>query len=146
MNRSIVFTLAAALALSLVACSEEEEKDACHLAAVTMTVTYGAQSADVDLADLDGVLDGDLCRVPLVDVVTTANLGIDLASTYVTFEAADGFRPTQVGCSELPGTTLDDGDADRPTGAILWDEALGLRGCYSVNQARVIIVTDATTI
>ena len=145
MNRSIVFTLAAALALSFIACSEEEQ-DACQLDAVTLTVTYGAESADVDLADLDGTLDGDRCRVPLVDVVTATNLGIDLASTYVTFEATDGFRPTQVGCSELPGSTLDDGDVDRPTGAILWDEALGLRGCYSVNQARAIIVTDATTI
>jgi hypothetical protein len=146
MNRSIRVALLATLLLALVACGDDDPEDACHVDAVTLTVTYGGQTADVDLADLDGVLDGEVCRVPLVDVVTTATLGIDLPSTYVTFEAADGFRPTQVGCSELPGTTLDDGDVDRPTGTILWDESLGLRGCYHVNDARVIVVTDATTV
>jgi hypothetical protein len=128
------------------ACTEEEIDPCDPTRAVTLTVTYSGDSTDLSLAQLTGTRDGDLCLVPLADVVNAAGLGIDLEATYYDFRATDGFQPTQVECSELSGSLLDQGWVDLGTGTLLWDEALGLRGCYHTNDVRTIIVTDATTI
>ncbi len=121
-----------------------EEEDPCDPSrAVTMTVSYHDRSASVDLGLLGGERRGDLCLVPLDRIVETADLGIDLERTRFDFEAADGFRPSQVDCAPLDGTVLARGWADMGSGTLVWDEIMELRGCYSVTRAVTILASDA---
>jgi len=111
--------------------------------ALSVTVTYGTDSQPVDLASLSGTEDGDLCLVPLMDVVGAAGLGFDPDASYYDFVGGDGFRPTQVECVTVDASTLEQGWVDRVTGTVVWDDALGMRGCYSVTGAVEIVAYDA---
>lgn len=110
--------------------------------AVSMTVSYDTDSEVVDLGTLTGSEDGDLCLVPLLDVVNEAGLGFDPDASYYDFVSGDGFRPTQVDCVTVDATTLKLGWVDRVTGTLVWDASLGMRGCYSVTGAVEIAAYD----
>jgi hypothetical protein len=126
------------------ACGGGDEPPPCDPSrAVSMAVSYGNESEAVDLGTLQGTEDGDLCLVPLMDVVDAAGLGFDPEASYYDFMASDGFRPTQVDCVTVDATTLELGWVDRVTGTLVWDESLGLRGCYSVTKAVEIAAYDA---
>ncbi len=130
--------------LALAGCGDEDGDPCAPAAARTVTVEYGQLSADVDLGTLEGTADGDLCRVPMDEVLAAAELGIDLTAVVVDLRGDDGFQPSQVECEPLPGTSLEQGDLDLRTGTALWDPALGLRGCYSVTGVQALLVQDAT--
>jgi hypothetical protein len=124
-------------------CGGGENPEPCDPArAVSLQVSYGTDSESVDLGALSGTRDGDLCLVPLLDVVGSVSLGFDPAASYYDLVGADGFRPTQVECVTLDATTFASGWVDRVTGTLVWDAALGLRGCYSVSGAAGIAVYD----
>lgn len=132
---------------ALAGCGGEEDWDPCAPeVAVPMTVSCSGQEHSVDLNTLAGVNDGEMCLVPLADVVEAANLGKELQELVFDFEALDGFRPSQVECLPLEGSVLESGWMDRATGTLVWDEALQLRGCYSVREVRKILATDDATL
>ncbi len=125
-------------------CSPGENMDPCHPnSPATLLVVYGDASVPVDLGRLEGTREGSACPVPLDDVVAASRLPVDLGAVVVDFEAEDGFRPSSVGCAPLDGSLLSRGGADKVTGTLVWDPALGLRGCYSVQKARRILLEDA---
>lgn len=111
--------------------------------AVTMTVSYESEREVVDLGTLTGTEDGDLCLVPLMDVVDAAGIGFDPDKSYYDFVGSDGFRPTQVECLTVDATVLEQSWVDRVTGTLVWDDSLGMRGCYSVTKAVEIAAYDA---
>jgi hypothetical protein len=122
------------------------ETDPCDTgSAVTMTVVYDQQEADVHLGNLEGTLEGDVCLVSLADVVARAGIVERPAEKYYDFEATDGFRPSSKDCVMLEGTLLEQGGVDMTTGTLVWDASLGLKGCYFVKEARVIFVYDDAT-
>ena len=59
----------------------------------TLVVEHGDEVATVLLGDLPGEPDGERCLVSLEDVVLGANLGLDLADTFMDLRSDDGFRP-----------------------------------------------------
>ena len=124
-------------------CDGQAESDPCRPERpAILTVVYGGRSADVDLGTMTGEREGQLCLVNLADVVAASGLEVDLSQVVVDFEGRDGFRPTSVGCALLPGETLSHGWADKGTGTLVWDESLHLRGCYSVREARKILISS----
>lgn len=60
------------------------------------------------------------------------------------FEADDGFRPsTRDRCkTKITGAQLPQGYVLPETRTLVWDDALGLPGCYSVKLVAKVIVTD----
>jgi len=124
-------------------CQDGTELDPCDPSrAVSVKVTHGQDSGSVDLGMLSGDRQADYCLVPLSDVVGAAHLGMDVAGSFYDFVAQDGFQPTQVECALIDGDTLAHGSVDMGTGTLVWDESLGLRGCYSVIHAVEILVYD----
>lgn len=148
---SLASVLAPVLALGLVlllapGCGGDDDPAPCDPSrAVSMTVSYesASEAEAVDLATLTGTEDGDLCLVPLMDVVDAVGLGFDPETSYYDFVGSDGFRPTQVECVTVDATTLELGRVDRVTGTLVWDESLGMRGCYSVTEVVEIAAYDA---
>ena len=138
----MVFSMMPVL-LAWASCGTGEGPNPCDSAfAVQMEVRHGDASVRVDLGSLAGDRRADLCLVPLDQVVEAADLGIVLSETEFDFEGEDGFRPSQVGCAPLDGALLSRGWADMSTGTLVWDESLGLRGCYSVTKARAMLAFD----
>jgi len=136
--------LALALLLAPAGCGSESDPEPCDPArAVTLQISYGNGSEPVDLGTLSGTEEGDLCLVPLMDVLEEVSLGFDPSTSYYDFVAADGFRPTQVDCVTVDATILELGWVDRVTGTLVWDASLGMRGCYSVTAAVEIAAYDA---
>lgn len=112
-----------------------------------ITVEYNGDIAVVFLGDMEGTPDVDLCLVSLLEVVESADeLEIDIEEVSFDFEAADGFRPTQMnsdsGCDVVDGDVLSLGWVDRNTGLLVWDDSLGMVGCYYVKQTVKIHVID----
>ncbi|MCD6499057.1 MAG: hypothetical protein J7M25_12275 [Deltaproteobacteria bacterium] len=124
-------------------CQDGTELNPCDPSrAVSVKVSHGQDSAQVDLGTLIGSRQGDYCLVPLPDVVDAAHLGMDVAGSFYDFVGQDGFQPTQVECALIDGDTLARGSVDMRTGTLVWDESLELRGCYSVTHAIGILVYD----
>ncbi len=139
-----LWVLAFGLGTFWLSCDTGGDRDPCDPAgARTMEVRRGGDTAEVDLGALPGRRQGDLCLVPLDRIVENSGLGIDMDRAVFDFEGEDGFRPSQVDCAPLDGATLSRGWADMSTGTLVWDDSLGLRGCYSVSKAAVILAMDA---
>jgi hypothetical protein len=114
-----------------------------------LTVVLGASSVSVDLGSVATTAYNGTELVLLSDVWTAAALPVDHTTLEFGFEADDGFTPASVGCAYLPGADLDLGYIDPTSRNLVWDESLGLRGCYSVGGAKTMTghtpVVDAGT-
>lgn len=131
----------ATVLLSLPACGSDQSVDPGTTppaadAGAMIEVNYLADSVDIDLSTLATVDFKASKLVKLTDVWTASKIAADPASLEFEFVGEDGFKPsTKTGCFDLPGTVLEKGYIDPNSRKLIWDETLGLAGCYSVNGA-----------
>lgn len=107
-----------------------------------VTVLWGGNEDVVFLDSLDKVVFEERSVCLLWDVLLEAGLEEEeILSMHFDFESGeDGFRPSEVvGCDPLDGEILALGYLDPDSLALLWDDTLGLRGCYWVTQTAVIL-------
>jgi hypothetical protein len=137
--------LCALLVLLCPACGLEQdisfdEPEASSPEGPVVTVLWGINEEKVFLDDLDKIpFQGTLvCR--LTDILLEAGLEEEeIRSMRFDFESEGGFRPSQKGCDPLEGESLSLGYLDPESLALLWDDTLGLRGCYWVTQTAQIL-------
>ena len=113
-------------------------------APVNVTVEYKGASAVVDVAAL-ARQDYKGSQVVALDKVWAASkTSASLANVEFEFEADDGFRPSaRDRCkTKIVGSQLPQGYVLPETRTLVWDDALGLPGCYSVKYVAKVIVTD----
>jgi hypothetical protein len=106
----------------------------------SLFVLWDENETEVFLNDLDKVLveGSEVCI--LWDVLLAAGLEeAEASSLRFDFESKDGFRPSSMGCEPLEGETLQQGYLNPETLNLIWDDALGFPGCYSVRETRKII-------
>ena len=111
--------------------------------ATTLTLHYDGKSALVDLATLPMRDYKGSQVVTLSDAWEKAALA-PRSAIAVDFEGDDGFRPSSRDrCKNLlSGATLDRAYVVPATRTLVWDDALGLPGCYSVKYVRDVFATD----
>lgn len=107
-----------------------------HTQAGKIDVGFESSSVSVNLGPIATTEYKGVALVLLSEVWTAANLSVDHTTLEFGFEADDGFTPESKGCADLPGADLDQGYIDPVSRSLTWDEALGLRGCYSVDAAK----------
>ncbi len=131
----IVVALATSL---LAACGDDQDVDPgtdSGATAAYLTVSHEGQSVKVDLNGVAKTAYKDVQLVKLSDVWTASKLPASYTNLEFEFVSTDGFKPSsKEGCPDLPGTMLDKGYVNPATMDMSWDETLGLRGCYSVND------------
>lgn len=112
--------------------------------AVNVVVVHGDDSATVDVAALPSQTYKDTNVVPLAAVWAQSKLEGDLAKLSFDFEGDDGFRPSSKDkCkTNVTGEQLGKGYIVPKTRKLIWDDALGLPGCYSVRDVAKIIAVD----
>lgn len=115
-------------------------------AAVNVVVVHGSDTATVDVAALPAQTYKDTSVVPLTTVWAQGKLAGDLTKLSFDFEGDDGFHPSSKDkCKKnLTGEQLGKGYIVPKTRALVWDDALGLPGCYNVHDVAKIIAVDAT--
>ncbi|HNS95338.1 MAG TPA: hypothetical protein PKL73_00195 [Polyangiaceae bacterium] len=101
---------------------------------VIVTVTLENKSVPVDLGTLGTTAYKGVELVKLSDVWAASGIGVDPTTLEFEFVSADGFRPSSKGCDDLAGSNIDKGFIHPTSRNITWDETLGLRGCYAVND------------
>ena len=107
---------------------------------LSVLVEWDGRSEEVFLDNLDRLDLAGRSVVALWDVLVAAGLEVEgIPTRRFDFEAADGYRPSLKGCDPLNGETLAGGYIDPESLALLWEEDLGLRGCYWVTElARIL--------
>jgi hypothetical protein len=82
--------------------------------------------------------------VSLGEVWDASELSASLDAVEFEFEGDDGFRPSaRDRCkAKISGAQLPRGYVLPETRTLVWDDALGLPGCYSVKLVAKVIVTD----
>jgi hypothetical protein len=103
-------------------------------------VEADGEQATVGLGTIDLVTVAGDRVVPLADVLQASGLPVTWEDRTYDFLASDDFQPSQRGCEPLGWTELEGGYAYPETGNLTWDEALGLPGCYFVNEVVTILV------
>lgn len=101
---------------------------------VTVVVSYQGQSIPVDLGSIGTSPYKGVNLVRLSDVWTGSQIAEDRSALVFEFVGADGFKPSNKGCEDLEGSVLDRGYIDPTSRKLTWDESLGFKGCYSVND------------
>lgn len=109
-----------------------------------VTVTYGGSSKPIDVTTLPTQDYKGEPVVALTKVWEATKLTGDLAKIEFDFEGDDGFHPTsKPRCATLtPGSQLGQGYILPATRSLVWDDALGLAGCYAVKGVAKVIATD----
>lgn len=110
-----------------------------------VSLVYGSSSADVELTTLPTQDYKGQGVVPLTAVWSAGGLAEATALEF-DFEGADGFHPSSKPKCAAPITSeqLTHGYI-LPTGrTLVWDDSLGLPGCYSAHDVVKIIGSDAT--
>jgi hypothetical protein len=136
--RSLLFTGAVAL-LALQACSSDQSVDPGSTTVpeggASFQVNYQSQSVDLDLSALAKTDYKGAGLVKLADVWTASKIAADRTTLEFEFVASDGFKPSnKANCGDLPGTVLDKGYIDPLSRKLIWDETIGLAGCYAVKN------------
>jgi hypothetical protein len=110
-----------------------------------VALVYGGSSTKVDVAKLPTQPYKGAEVVPLSAVWSTGGLAPDVASLVFDFEGDDGFHPSmKANCqSFVTGAQLAQGYILPETRTLVWDDALGFPGCYSVKAVAKIIGLDA---
>jgi hypothetical protein len=114
-------------------------------AEVDVLVTYGTDSVKVNIAALTTQDYKGVTVVPLTSVWTSSKLHPDLTTLQFDFEGDDGFHPSnKTNCAAyVTGAQLAQGYILPDTRTLVWDDALGFPGCYSVKAVAKIIGLDA---
>jgi len=105
----------------------------------TLVVQFEEQSVDVDLRTIETSNYKGLNLVGLVRAWERAKFEADINTLVFEFVGSEGFRPSSKDCDNLPGTQLNGGYIDPISRKLVWDESLGLRGCYSVSDTTHMI-------
>lgn len=135
-----------AFPLILVACGDQEVKpgetgDTGATQSYLLTVDVDGQSADVDIATLATVDFGGDALVPATAVLDASGLTVTWSERTFDFLASDGYRPSdKTDCVPVDYTTLQGGYFYPESGELVWDESLGLFGCYNVKGTVAIEV------
>lgn len=110
-----------------------------------LAVVYKGASTDVDVGALSRQDYRGSQVVSLTKVWDAAKLGADLAKVQFDFEGDDGFRPSSKDRCKTPitGAQIEKGYILPDTRTLVWDDALGLPGCYSVKLVAKVLVADA---
>ena len=120
----------------LVGCSEDQAVDPGTNTgdAKSVDVVHGADSVKVFLGALSTLQYKEVDVVRLGDVWAAAFPSAVPNSLAFSFVSATGFRPSDKDCADMPGALLGSGYIEPTSGNLVWDESLGLRGCYSVRE------------
>lgn len=123
--------------------SSHADSGADSTAGASVTLIHGGESATVDLSSLTTVNYKDTAVVSLEAVWTAGGLG-EASGLEFDFEADDGFHPSSKSkCAKnLTGAELPMGYIIPDTRSLVWDDSLGLPGCYSVQGVAKIIGLD----
>lgn len=115
-----------------------------NTAPANVAVEYGGKTVTVDVAALARLDYKGSSVVSLSKVWDSAKLEADLGKVEFDFEGDDGFRPTtRDRCkTKITGAQIAQGYVLPETRTLVWDEALGLPGCYGVKGVAKVIVTD----
>jgi hypothetical protein len=111
----------------------------------SITLVHGASTAVVDVAALPTQMLKGSPVVPLTAVWTAGGLA-DASGLQFDFEGDDGFHPSSKSkCAAfIAGATLVQGYVLPATRTLVWDDALGLPGCYSVHGVSKMIGLPAS--
>lgn len=160
--RPFIFPLFCALSLLSAGCSDDGGSSApapasassagtdsgvpSSSAAANVVVEYRDRSVTVDVASLARLEYKGASVVSLGKVWESAKLEVDSSTIELDFEGDDGFRPTtRDRCkAKITGAQMEKGYVLPETRTLLWDEALGLPGCYGVKGVAKVLVTDKT--
>jgi hypothetical protein len=109
-------------------------------------VVYGETSANVGLGSLNVVeIDGEE-HVNLMDIITSASLGVLTSSLGFDFEAGDGYRPSSsgncAGLTPIAGDQLEHGFVNVANRNLSWADDAALPGCMNVDDLTLIEATD----
>jgi hypothetical protein len=113
---------------------------------VDITAVYGADSVTVNLAALPTQDYKGVAAVPLTAVWAASKLHPDVSTLEFDFYGDDGFHPAQKGgaCLVNPtGANLAQGYMLPDTRSLVWDDALGWPGCFSVKAVEKMVALDA---
>ena len=108
---------------------------------------HGSDTTKVDVAALPTVDYKGSPVVPLTVVWSAGKLTDDIANLAFDFEGDDGFHPSMKGgdCLAYPtATEIEKGYILPDTRTLVWDDALGFPGCFSVKATAKIIGLDQT--
>lgn len=114
--------------------------------AVDVLLSYGADSVTVDLSTLATQDYKGVAMVPLTAVWAAGKLHPDTSTLMFDFYGDDGFHPAQKGgaCLTYPtGANLAQGYLLPETRSLVWDDALGWPGCFSVKAVAKMVALDA---
>lgn len=116
------------------------------IAANAVTLVYGATTTKVDVSTLPTTTYKGASVVALSSLWAAGKLRDDVSTLSFYFEADDGFHPSnKASCStNITGAQLSKGYLLPATRSLVWDDALGLPGCYSVKAVAKVIGVDAT--
>ncbi len=109
-----------------------------------VTVTYAGSAKPVDVTTLATQDYKGEPVVALSKIWEAAKLTGELTKLEFDFEGDDGFHPTsRPRCTALvPGAQIAQGYVLPATRSLVWDDALGLAGCYAVKGVAKVIATD----
>jgi hypothetical protein len=113
-------------------------------AVADVRLTYGGASATVDLATLATQDYKGTAVVSLATVWAAGKLHADTSSLQFDFEGDDGFHPSnKASCAAyVAGAQIARGYILPDTRTLVWDDALGFPGCYSVKAVATVIGLD----
>lgn len=115
--------------------------------ATTVTLVYGATTTKVDVSSLPTITYKGSPVVALSSIWAAGKLHDDVATLSFDFEGDDGFHPSnKASCStNITGAQLAKGYMLPATRSLVWDDTLGLPGCYSVKAVAKLIGVDVTS-
>lgn len=111
---------------------------------VVVKVEYSGSVVPVDLGVLSTADYKGLSLAKMSDVWVASGFSADLAKVQLDFEGDDGFHPSsKPSCqTAITGTMLEQGYIDPVLRNLLWDDALGLPGCFKVKGLARLIASD----
>ena len=99
----------------------------------SITVQYAGQAVEVDIGSIETSIYKGKELVRLSDVWDSSRIDADRQNLFFEFVGSDGFKPSDRGCDDVPGTALDRGYINPMSRKLTWEESLGFYGCYSVS-------------
>lgn len=134
--------------LCLVGCSDEHSGDDVIIAGPPqpqgtepIEVVYGNQTVRISLDPAQGSADS---AVSLVGIWNAADIDVPVEGLSFELEAADGYRPSYLGCPDVPGEDLRFGQVSRYDLDVSWAAQLDYDQCYEIHELHVMRARDTT--